>query len=298
MPRSSFLRGVLVALVATITALVAVGHLAPAASALPTTEERIRDVDRDRFESVPLDDTGETGSRSATASPAALDPGQNIEFVALSPTCRMIDTRKSGGFLAAGASRDFSALNPCSAIPENAVAVDVSLSTIGGTPSNSGFAQVGPALSTPSATVLQYLKNQGTSVTTTIPLEFGGIRVKANGGGTHLAIDVLGYWQRTMHASIAPDGDDPDTDPDVFAASGLVTLGTDPETPGLYFLEFDRDISPCSVAASPEAFQDTQVTRVTAGIGVDEFGSFVMVDIRSYNGTEDVDGAFELVVEC
>lgn len=291
MSRSSFLRGVFVALAAAATALVAIGPLAPAASALPTTEERIRDIDRDRFESVPLDGTGETGSRSAAASPATLDPGQNIEFVALSPACRMVDTRKSGGLLAAGASRDFSATGPCSAIPDNAVAVDVSLSTIGGTPTGSGFAQAGPAFSTPSATVLQYLKNQGTSVTTTIPLEVGGIRVKANGAGTHLAIDVLGYWQRTLHASVLADGT-------VVAGSGLTGAGKSTEVAGLYFFEFDRDISPCSAAASPEAFEEELITRVAAGIGSDDMGSFVLVDVRSYSGVDDLDGAFELVVEC
>ena len=289
MSRPRFLRGVIAAAAAALVALLTVGHLAPAASALPTTEERIRTIDRDEFAPMPVGD-GDTAARS-TASPAALAPGQNIEFVALSPACRMIDTRNSGGLLAAGASRDFSATGPCSAIPDNAVAVDVSLSTIGGTPTGSGFAQAGPAFSTPSATVLQYLKNQGTSVTTTIPLEVGGIRVKANGAGTHLAIDVLGYWQRTLHASVLADGG-------VVAASGLTATGKSTEVAGLYVFEFDRDISPCSAVASPEAFEEELITRVAAGIGADDMGSFVLVDVRSYSGLEDVDGAFELVLEC
>lgn len=257
---------------------------APAKGSDPADRELVWSADTDGAE-----------VSSAGVSAAAVPAQADLEFVAFSTGCRIFDTRYGGGAFNAGQSRDLSVLDASipaqggvaggCGIPAYAVAVDMSLSTTGGSPTNVGFVQVGPGGVAPNATVLQFLKGQGTSVTTSAPLATNSkMRIKVNGAQTHLVGDVLGYWKPAMHISLGDDGS-------VFAASGVVDVAKDPSFAGDYYVQFQQDLSLCSAVAAPSYFEDTRVYVAISG-------DVVFVDGRAFDSLGEADTPIELIVKC
>jgi len=119
--------------------------------------------------------------------------------------CRLADTRATSAI--GGTNRTFSTLLTAAqggnaggcAVPVGAAAVEVSISTVGGSPNKAGYIRAGATVD-PTNTVLQFLQGQGTSVTTTVAVnqttDPDTFVVKVNGATvvTHVVVDVLGYW--------------------------------------------------------------------------------------------------------
>ncbi len=125
--------------------------------------------------------------------------------------CRVVDTRASGAggafganqtrsFQVAGSGAGFAAQGGAAGgcgIPDGAVAVEVSISAVG--PSGDGFARAWPAGTTlPNATFLNYRSGASITNTGTVPLAVGAstadLSVAAFGAGTHVVVDVQGYF--------------------------------------------------------------------------------------------------------
>jgi hypothetical protein len=247
-------------------------------------------------------DGADAGGRTVTYSPddgvstAALPAQDDLEFVAFSTGCRIFDTRNAGGAFNAGQSRDLSVLNAAipgqggvaggCGIPAYAEAVDLSLSTAGGSPTGAGYVRVGPGGVAATATVLQFLTDQGTSVTTSAPLASNSkMRVTVFNARTHLVGDVLGYWVRTMHATISTSGAG-----SVVEGSGVTGL-TSPQT-GFWIVTFERDVADCTPVASP-------FTSVSGVTGATLNGPFGEVYVRTRNSAfADADIDFRVVVRC
>lgn len=229
----------------------------------------------------------------------------NLEFVALSTGCRIFDTRVAGGMFNVGQSRDLSVANAsvpgqggkaggCN-IPAHAAAVDLSLSTTSGSPTGSGYVRVGPGGVAPTATVLQFLANQGTSVTTTAPLATNDtMRISVNLAKSHLVGDVLGYWQRTLHATVSSAGV-------LVRGSGVISI--DHSLTGFYTVRFERDITECTMVATPAvgvsdvSGVDARVQAVingTSGVSAQE----VFAHVHGYNNTTTVNKQIQITVEC
>ena len=125
--------------------------------------------------------------------------------------CRVVDTRAvgAGGAFAAGQTRTFQvagtgggfasqggAPGGC-AIPDTAVAVEATLTAVG--PDGNGFSRPYPAgTSLPNATFLNFSTGQSIGNTGTIPLATSAatadLAVGVFGAGTHLVIDIQGYF--------------------------------------------------------------------------------------------------------
>jgi hypothetical protein len=229
-------------------------------------------------------------------SPAALPAQDDLEFVAFSTGCRIFDTRQAGGAFSSGQSRDLSVLNAAipgqggvaggCGIPAYAEAVSLSLSTSSGSPTGPGYVRVGPGGVSPTATVLQFLKSQGTSVTTSAPLANNSkMRVSVYNAKTHLVGDVLGYWVRTMHATISTTGAG-----SVVEGSGVTAVSS--SLTGFWIVTFERDVADCTPVASP-------YTSNPGSVGATLNGPFGEVYVRTRNAAGvDADVDFRLVVRC
>lgn len=234
------------------------------------------------------------------AARAAAD-GSNVEFIQLGSGCRFFDTRNAGGAFGVSSFRDLSIRDAAipgqggkaggCGIPPHATAVDLSLSTTGNSPTNAGFVRVGEGGTAPVATVLQFLKNQGTSVTTTGPVNGNGLmRIQVFGASTHLVGDLLGYWQQAAHITVSHDpvgGHNIES----FSGASEIELGST----GQYSVTFDREIVGCTVTTGNTITGTAAKKVVEAQIS----GSVaVVVDVyKSTDGTA-IDGGFSLAVQC
>jgi len=130
--------------------------------------------------------------------------------------CRTVDTRNAGGRLPGGASRAFQtggrlsgfaaqgARSPIGCgVPQRATAVEASFTAID--PVGTGFLRVFPnGRGTPNATFLNYSGGRGTTNSGTVPLAGLGLQdlaVTNLGGASHLAVDVLGYYEPASAAN-------------------------------------------------------------------------------------------------
>jgi hypothetical protein len=237
-----------------------------------------------------------TWSAEDDTDAAALPAGANsLEFVSLANGCRVFDTRVHGPAFGGGTTRGFGMLdsdlvaqggNPAGCgIPEHAAAVDISLSTIGGSPTAAGFLRAGPFPATPTATVLQFLRGQGTSVTTTVGLEDAIMNVRILGGTTHIAGDVVGYWQRKLHATVFDFGN-------LVTGSGVTSITHN--STGFYVVEFERDVSECTPVATPATVTPDVRARAELNGPVGE----VFVIIQDFDSTTPLDKKFQLVMAC
>ncbi len=234
-------------------------------------------------------------ARIATPEVVSGPTQKNLEFVALSQACRFYDTRIAGvTAFTPNQSRDITVLDggfpgslgPCG-VPTRAKAVDLSLSTLAGTPTAAGFTRIGPGGAAPSATVLQFGKGQGVSATTTSGLSADGkVRITSNGAGAGYVADLIGFWQEPIEGLVNADGT-------LLVGTGITLIEKSPTFLGDYIVTFDRPLIPnCAVVA----IGDSSTTR---------FFSYALsntsqwyFDARVYNSTAEVDSSFSFVVQC
>ncbi len=182
-------------------------------------------------------------------STMAVTSNPEMLYVAITP-CRIVDTRKAGGRIAANATRNFyvsgttkfseqGGKNGGCGIPESARSIAATVTAAG--PSKAGALRAWPTgESPPKANVLSYGKQQiGTGVTLSIkPGTSKALTVKPKVGSTNVFIDVFGYYVPQLQAYISSSGT-------IIDQSGRLVSVTKTGT-GNYTLEWDRDISACS----------------------------------------------------
>lgn len=232
------------------------------------------------------------GTRSVDAAVAVAPTQKNLEFVAFSAGCRFLDTRISGGAFAADQFRDLSVLDagipaglgPCG-VPARAKAVQLSLSTIGGSPTATGYTRVGPGGVDPTATVLQFLAGQGVSVTTNATLSATGtLRVKSYLAGSGYTGDLLGYWQEPVWGRVSADGV-------LTAGSGVVSITKSTSFAGDYYIYTDRTLA---ASCAPAVMLEDSTTRVLGFVS----STYLYVDVRFYASIAEADGTFNFLIQC
>lgn len=246
---------------------------------------------------------GGTGAYTATYTGDGSNPDgtrtasgdSDLEFVALGAGCRVFDTRSAFGPLPSGVQRTYS-LKPGNAavqggsagcgVPPSASAVDMSLSTLANSPTGTGFVRAGKGSAAPTATVLQFLRNQGTSVTTTVSLNSSEqIRLLASGANTGMTGDLLGYWERPLHASVASNGT-------LERGSGVVEVEESDTVDGIWVVTFERDVSKCTPVAIGRPTDRTDIGATLNGPS----GEIYVRTQTSAGG--NASRAFRLTVNC
>jgi len=228
--------------------------------------------------------------------------GESLELVAI-PGCRVFDTRNDGaGAYGGGAFREFSLANAdiplqggkaggCGIPPAGTKAVAMRLTTVTGSPTTNGFIRAGKAGEDPASTVLAFVAGLGISVTTTTLLDNNNaMRVTIFGGTTHIVGDLVGYYRSKLHATVNADGT-------LRTGSGVVQIEKlTTNAPGEYLVFFNRDISECTVVASPYFGNNV---RVNAAKDFEEDpGERVLVTIFGFNNSTPTDAQFNLIVSC
>lgn len=200
-------------------------------------------------------DEGVAGRAAATV--LAADKTEN-RFVRITP-CTIADTRKSGagGKLAKSGKRSFYVRGTSGfagqggtsggcGLPLSATAVATSVSVYDA--KHSGTMSGGPYNGTARARFVQYQKSQTTVVNPTFALtEFGFAPhltiANSSGSSVNLAIQVVGYYQPQI-AGIMNSGDG------VYYGTTRI-LSNDNTATGQYTVTLDRDVTGCTVQASP-----------------------------------------------
>ncbi|CAN5580652.1 hypothetical protein BH10ACT1_BH10ACT1_41180 [soil metagenome] len=123
-------------------------------------------------------------------------PGSTIgsNYVPLRP-CRVLDTRGSGGPLAAGATRNVpvSTTSGC-AVPANATGVQASVSAVD--PGGTGYARIWPkGAAAPNATSLNFAAGQSSTNTGGLALgTSASLSLQNFGGPANYVVDIQGYF--------------------------------------------------------------------------------------------------------
>jgi hypothetical protein len=210
--------------------------------------------------------------------------------------CRIVDTRKAGGPLSAGSTRDYYASasaaevgaqggNPAGCpIPAYASAISARLTAVG--PTGAGYARMWPyGANEPTAWALNFA-NDNIGDTGTFAINTAGVKdfqVKVAGHSTHIVIDVQGYFAPPMSAYVSSSGVLQTRQSRAVSAHRLGT--------GSYEVEFDRDISTCiyvgTVYTAGQIFVQRSLTKA----------NFVNVGTASPNGSQ-ADTAFQVVITC
>ncbi len=158
-------------------------------------------------------DDSPVAAPAASAAPVA----GGLGYTALASPCRAVDTRKAGGPIVPGGTRDLRMRGSVSfafqggsdsgcGVPSTASAVEVSITAVDPSGAN-GFVQAFAAGSPARATVLNYTVGRGITNSGTIPLNTAvtndlGV---ANAGGTiQLVVDIQGYFAPSGGASYVP----------------------------------------------------------------------------------------------
>ncbi len=149
----------------------------------------------------------------ASAAPVA----GGLGYTALVSPCRAVDTRKAGGPIGPGGTRDLRMRGSVSfasqggsdsgcGVPSTASAVEVSITAVSPSGAN-GFVQASAAGSTSRATVLNYTVGRGMTNTGTIPLNTAvtnDLGVSNAGGTIQLVVDIQGYFTQLGGAAYVP----------------------------------------------------------------------------------------------
>jgi len=141
----------------------------------------------------------------------------NESFSPVTP-CRLVDTRLAAGPFAAGQKRTYQVTGTglagqggvaggC-AVPATAVAVEVSVSAVA--PAANGSLRAWPAgTPEPNATFLNWTARESITNTGTVPIATTAgtldLTVEVNNGGTHLVVDVQGYFAAPPPVTLAID---------------------------------------------------------------------------------------------
>jgi hypothetical protein len=191
-----------------------------------------------------------------TVSPAALTSSPKSTYTPIAP-CRVVDTRLGGGLLAGNSARSFAVRGTVGfpaqgghsggcGVPATATAVTVNVTTTGTTAAGYllGYATGGPV---PLANFMTFHKGINETANPTLPLADGGtepsLTIKTGpGAGTHLIVDVTGYYDTQIHAVLGASGGILSGTPHVLSNTRLGT--------GSYHVHFDRDVTSCTPIAS------------------------------------------------
>lgn len=121
-------------------------------------------------------------------------------YVPLRP-CRVLDTRGSGGPLAAGATRSVSLVDTTGCdVPSGATGVEAAVSAVA--PAATGYARVWPTgAGEPNATFLNFAAGQATTNTGAIAAGAGtALTLRNFGGPSNYVVDIQGYFIRFSDA--------------------------------------------------------------------------------------------------
>src|SRR5882757_4131640 len=237
----------------------------------------------------------------AKAAPAAaVDTAQESKYTPISP-CRIADTRKKGGAIAAGTTRPFFVSGTTGfapqggksggcGIPAAASAVQVTITAVGAT--GNGFLKAYPyGASTPNATFLNFTRSFNVSGAGSVKLCSGScsrdMRIANYGRSTNAVIDVQGYYIPPMFAHVWGDG----TLQQHSRVSGVIRTDT-----GVYQISFDRDVSHCTWNITPSGqFASPNTIPVGGGTGHDVVVQFLS---NASGQLQATDSSFYLSATC
>lgn len=242
--------------------------------------------------------TAPPGARAAAAA-APIDTAVESKFTPISP-CRIVDTSKAGGKLAASATRSFVAEGVSGfpgqggksggcGIPAAATGIQVVMhSTQAG--SRGSLRAYPDNVAAPASTFLHY-GNAGAhnfSGSGVITLHTPGtydFKVSNYFTSTHVQVDVLGYYVKPMWARVNPDA--------TLAEGSRVVAVSKVGGTGWYQVTFDRNVSNCGYSATP--YYTFHRLEVQPRNGVP---NAVWVATVSTSTGDSVDAAFYLTVTC
>jgi hypothetical protein len=223
---------------------------------------------------------------------SAVDSAVESKFTPIAP-CRIVDTRLAGGRIGSLQARSFNALGggyfggqggaSCD-IPASATAISASVLTVN--PSAPGYLRIWSyGTPEPLASFTNYSRGGIVGKSGEIQVASAGrdFTVRSVGGSTDVVIDVTGYY-------ISPTWAEVEFDASLIRGSRVVSqthIGT-----GYYQVDFDRNVSNCSYAATSFYYGHEMTVEPRSG---DSHGVFVAV--TNYNGT-GVDTRFYLTVTC
>ncbi|HZE50039.1 MAG TPA: hypothetical protein VE074_10790 [Jatrophihabitantaceae bacterium] len=229
-------------------------------------------------------------------------------YVPITP-CRAVDTRVSGGPLAAGATRNFWLLTSDAAhdmsfqggpqagcnVPltyDATVAVATNLTAV--SPGGTGDLKAWTFnTAQPQMSVLSYT-NQVPAIANSATLvpnasQSYDITVSAEAAGTDVTIDIVGYYVRPMKAVVNGDGT-------LYRGSRVVSAKYVNEAIGGYLVDFDRDISICTYSVTSQNAAYLVVAKSAVSSDSDPKG--VLVYFLKDGDPRGQGTAFTLSVTC
>lgn len=186
---------------------------------------------------------------------APIDNTTESKFTPVAP-CRVIDTRHSvvGGALGPNVVRNFyvggtfgfapqGGQSGGCGVPVNATAVQVTITAVA--PSANGFLHVWRSgAAEPSAAFMNYGTAFNASAGGTTAIDSAGrVSIRNIGSTAHLVVDVSGYYVAPMTAQVSSSGA-------LVRGSRVTNAFLISGTTSSYQVDFDRDVSQCTYAAS------------------------------------------------
>jgi hypothetical protein len=242
----------------------------------------------------------QASASTADASPAAVIGNSEPSFVPVDP-CRIADTRAAGGIIVPGSARSFEVRGTTGfvpqggksggcGIPDSATAVEMTVHAV--STAAKGFLRAFPFGGTPSATTVTYPGGIDLSNTGALPLCVSGctkdLSIRSFLNGSHVVLDVVGYYAPPMWATVNEDG----TLADGSRVVSQAKVGT-----GTYEVIFDRNLTECAYTATSRVAtvsDGDNMVSVDARLG-NANGVFVWVET---DGGATEDAPFYVAVHC
>ncbi|WP_421121602.1 hypothetical protein ACE2AJ_09535 [Aquihabitans daechungensis] len=215
-------------------------------------------------------------------------------YTSITP-CRIIDTRLVGGPLVSVRHFDVSGnlasqggASTCG-IPPNATSIAANITAI--TAAGRGYLRGWPYFTlAPNATLVNYGDLINMSNMVNIPLCEGvacvhAFDMRGYGAPADAVVDVLGYYQRSLFASLSATGARGNT-------SGV--LATARPSIGLYTVNFDRLVDSCTASVTSTDPSNVHSFAVTPHPGA---GHIVRIHVRDVNGAL-ADAPFNIRMTC
>jgi hypothetical protein len=145
-----------------------------------------------------------SGAHGGMTTQSDLTPG--VAFVGMTP-CRIVDTRGPAGTfggpaLTTGVPRSFALPSgPCAGIPAAAEAYSLNVTAV--SPAATGFVKIYPQGGTaPVVSTVNFSAHVTTANAAVVPSGTGGGVTAASSTGTHLLIDINGYYTKSYNAGV------------------------------------------------------------------------------------------------
>lgn len=231
---------------------------------------------------------------AAVPGPPTYQSAPEMQYVPVAP-CRIVDTRLGGGPISTNASRTFYVTGtvgfPTSGgksggcgIPAGASAAAISVTTTAS--SGIGYLTLyAEGITRPLANQTSFRAGVDTTTQANAPLGSSTGRVSVYASNrTQVVMDVSGYYIKPMAGFISPLGNP-------YAGSSRILSATRVADPGVYDVQFDREIRYCSAVATAyyygyyastdpygTASADTVRVRIfnNNGVGVNEYFSITV----------------------